>query len=135
MPIALRCQNTVKTELIANGGEDVDALVVKMLVRSELVKGLLSRFWIVLAFEARLNFAADGGADVGAPVVSIFPQGQFLERVCESIVKVPFRTLRSLKCPRSRVWTETRTEQWSRFVILLLKMTCASFVFLRLKRS
>ena len=31
-------KNTVKTELIANGGEDVDALVVKMLVRSEFLK-------------------------------------------------------------------------------------------------
>ena len=71
---------TVKTELIANGGEDVDALVVKMLVRSELVKGLLSRFWIVLAFEARLKFESDGGTDVGARVVSIFPQGQFFRK-------------------------------------------------------
>ena len=96
-------------------------------MRSELVKSLQSRFWIVLDFEARLNFAADGGADVGAPVVSISPQVQFLETVCESIVKVPFRTLSSLKCPRSRVWTETRTQQWSRFVMLLLKMSCASF--------
>ena len=106
-----------------------------MLLSSDLVKELLSRFWIVLDFEARLNFEADGGADVGARVVSISPQGQFSERVCESIVKVPFRSLSSLKCPRSRVWTETRTEQWSRFVILLLKMTCASFECLRLKRS
>ena len=134
MPFALRCQKTVKTELIANGGEDVDALVVKMLVRSELVQGLLGRFWIVLDFQARLNFA-DGGADVGARVVIIFPQGQFLERVCENIVKVPFRTLRSLKCPRSRVWAETRIEQWGTFAMLLLKMSCASFGCLRWKRS
>ena len=106
-----------------------------MLVWSESVKGSLSRFWIVLAFEARLKFAADGGADAGGRVVSISPQGQFSERVCESTVKVLFRTLSSLKCPRSRVWTEPRIEQWSRFVMLLLKMSCASFGCLRWKRS
>ena len=115
-------------------GEDVDAVVVKMLVRSDLSKGLLRRFWIVLDFETRLNFAADDGTDIGVRV--FFPsQGQFLERICESIVKVPFRTLRSLKCPRSRVWLETRTEPWSRFAMLLLKMSCTSFECLRWKRS
>ena len=62
-----------------------------------------------------------------------FPQGQFLERICESIVKVPFRTFRSLKCPRSRMWTEIRADQWSRFTMLLLKMSCASFECLRLE--
>ena len=62
----------VKTEFAAKGGEDVDALVVKMSLSSELVKELLSRFGIVLDFEARLNFAADGGADVGARVVKGF---------------------------------------------------------------
>ena len=43
---------TVKTEFAAKGGEDVDALVVKMSLRSDLVKGLLSCIWIVLDFEA-----------------------------------------------------------------------------------
>ena len=69
-------------------------------------------------------------------VLSFFcPQGQFLEKNCESIVKVPFRTLDSLKCPWSRVWIEIRSKQWSRCVVILLKMICASFECLRLKRS
>ena len=35
---------TVKTEFAAKGGEDVDALVVKMSLSSELLKKMLSRF-------------------------------------------------------------------------------------------